>query len=755
MLTSIIDQCLVVSLPGESKRKEHIKTHFKSRGISQYHFVDGVLADSEEVADFYRKGFVKAYTSCFRCGEVTCECANNIIIPQQVGNWLAFINVWKKVAVSSGWTLVCEDDVYFYEGGLEALSEKLADLLPNFADAPTLLRLAQSGLATDLLITEKLTLNRSPCMSNAAYIMNNQYAQILLNSFEQITTTSDIWVHREIPDREPCRALTVSPLIATDLSFNKQYAKFPSAIHPKGLDEADEQRAKAHIQRATDLADYLDILKIWLKTEDVLSFYQSALFKELAIKQTTLIAEKPPNQPNRSYSGQLDTAINIEYGYASTFESQMSVDRSGNPIPWITYSAMHYLKSLDLSQCNVFEWGSGNSSLYFGEQARRVVSVESNADWYVYAASNKRENVTTKLLDVEQYCRAIEEEHNNFELIIIDGDIYRRAECAQYAVDKLAAGGLIVLDNSDWLPNTAKLLRERGFTQIDFSGPGPINAYLWCTSLFFRGFIGISHKSGLPRPGALDTGIKNERDAPIILQGGDREEAKVKILNASYQLLKTQLLPANVDVFAAQEGEDALLRRLLKKYYYQTGFYVDVGAHHPTRFSTTYHYYLKGWRGINIDPVPGMMELFDEQRPGDINLELGIANTTGSLTYTEFEEPAFNTFEPQNVAYAATRTQIIGERQIDVRPLVDILDDYLVNDTKITFLSVDVEGFELSVLRSSNWEKYRPMFVVVEALAEAALHEITSYLISVNYVKVASTKNSFFFCDRAIWRELM
>jgi hypothetical protein len=60
----------------------------------------------------------------------------------------------------------------------------------------------------------------------------------------------------------------------------------------------------------------------------------------------------------------------------------------------------------------------------------------------------------------------------------------------------------------------------------------------------------------------------------------------------------------------SQEGEDLIASRLFPNQ--STGFYVDIGAHHPTRFSNTYLLYTKGWRGINIDPLPGSKELFDK-----------------------------------------------------------------------------------------------------------------------------------------------
>jgi len=68
----------------------------------------------------------------------------------------------------------------------------------------------------------------------------------------------------------------------------------------------------------------------------------------------------------------------------------------------------------------------------------------------------------------------------------------------------------------------------------------------------------------------------------------------------------------------SQEGEDMILRRLFEKQL--TGFYVDVGAHHPKRFSNTYFFYKQGWHGINIDAMPGSMKLFEKIRPRDILL---------------------------------------------------------------------------------------------------------------------------------------
>ena len=80
--------------------------------------------------------------------------------------------------------------------------------------------------------------------------------------------------------------------------------------------------------------------------------------------------------------------------------------------------------------------------------------------------------------------------------------------------------------------------------------------------------------------------------------------------------------------YYSQFGEDVVLRVLvgdLKK----PGFYVDVGAYHPKHLSNTYYFYKKGWRGINIDPNPKSIKLFNLLRPSDINLNVAIADGGG------------------------------------------------------------------------------------------------------------------------------
>ena len=216
-----------------------------------------------------------------------------------------------------------------------------------------------------------------------------------------------------------------------------------------------------------------------------------------------------------------------------------------------------------------------------------------------------------------------------------------------------------------------------------------------------------------------------------------------------------RLLPLLVDVDGVHsyghEGEDMILRRLFIKR--ERGFYVDVGAHHPRRFSNTYYFYRQGWCGINIDATPGSMRAFEKWRPRDINLEIAVANTTKELTFFTFDEPALNSFD-ESLSRARDKEQprvvrIIQEQKIKTQTLKEVLAQHLPAGQPIDILSVDVEGLDYDVLLSNDWSKYRPECVLVECFgvlwedlaADAACKLLQSY----GYQMIAKTLNTVFF----------
>jgi FkbM family methyltransferase len=202
----------------------------------------------------------------------------------------------------------------------------------------------------------------------------------------------------------------------------------------------------------------------------------------------------------------------------------------------------------------------------------------------------------------------------------------------------------------------------------------------------------------------------------------------------------------------SQEGEDLVLRRIFEKK--KTGFFVDIGAHHPMRFSNTYLLYRKGWCGINVDAMPGCMKLFEKWRKRDINLEMGVAKEKGWLDYYIFNEPALNGFsaelsEERNLA--DNNYQIKKLIKVEVKPLREILRQYS-QGKKIDFLSVDVEGLDLDVLQSNDWSVYRPRFVLAELLKNNSQSldkdPVAKFMKEQGYVVYAKQVNTVFFEDR-------
>lgn len=192
----------------------------------------------------------------------------------------------------------------------------------------------------------------------------------------------------------------------------------------------------------------------------------------------------------------------------------------------------------------------------------------------------------------------------------------------------------------------------------------------------------------------------------------------IKLLPVSIKFritLPYRLQLAQADNYYSQNGEDILLLRYFNRI--EKGFYVDVGAHNPVRFSNTLKLYQKGWRGINIDALPGSKNIFDEIRPEDINLELGISESKSSLEYFMFNEPALNTFDPQVAKRKDGKQGYLIEQTklIQTYSLSEVLDTYLPSNRTIDYLNIDVEGLDFQVLRSNNWDKYSPSVITIES----------------------------------------
>lgn len=202
----------------------------------------------------------------------------------------------------------------------------------------------------------------------------------------------------------------------------------------------------------------------------------------------------------------------------------------------------------------------------------------------------------------------------------------------------------------------------------------------------------------------------------------------------------------------SQEGEDLILSRYFPNQ--RNGYYIDIGAHHPKRLSNTYLFYKMGWRGINIDAMPGSMKAFNKFRKRDINLEIGVSEKEDELTYFIFNEPALNSFSKEHANIWSQKAPYEIKQQIKVKtlPLNTILKRHLPPKQKIDFLSIDVEGLDSIVIDSNNWELFRPEIVIIEDHTVENLDsingtEIFEKMISLDYKLISKCYYSLMFRD--------
>lgn len=184
------------------------------------------------------------------------------------------------------------------------------------------------------------------------------------------------------------------------------------------------------------------------------------------------------------------------YGQYKSIKNSSSINERGEPIPWYTYPAIEFLNQFGFNTKKVFEFGSGNSSLYWSEKCSSLISIEHDQDWFNKIKNNIRNNQKLFLRkNKKEYVQSINEFEPEFDMIIIDG-VYRQ-DCAKEVKKKLNREcGIVILDNSDWYSETAKFLRDSmDMIQVDFHGFGPINNYTWTTSLFLTRGVMMNPKN--------------------------------------------------------------------------------------------------------------------------------------------------------------------------------------------------------------------------------------------------------------------
>jgi FkbM family methyltransferase len=161
----------------------------------------------------------------------------------------------------------------------------------------------------------------------------------------------------------------------------------------------------------------------------------------------------------------------------------------------------------------------------------------------------------------------------------------------------------------------------------------------------------------------------------------------------------------------AQNMEDILLDRLFRD---KKGTFIDVGANHPTHNNNTYYYYLRGWRGVNVEPVRSAYQLFGDRRPEDLNLELAVSDEEGYLPFYEIPDcNGLSSLSSEMAEDQAARGFRVIERKVPTRTVSGLIEQFRLEPPDI--FSIDVEGNEEKVLRGIPLDRWQPKVFVIEA----------------------------------------
>lgn len=173
--------------------------------------------------------------------------------------------------------------------------------------------------------------------------------------------------------------------------------------------------------------------------------------------------------------------FSLESGHWRSALVGMAVDRNGAPLPWLTYPAIAFLDRLDMSQADMLEFGAGQSTLYFGQRCRSVVTLEDRPAWAAHVRKSAGGNVT--VIDSPRVPQA-DMVVGPFNMILVDG--LHRSTASEISVDLLSPDGLAIVDNATDYQGVTEPFEQDGFMRVDFIGRAPASWRQHSTAIFFK-----------------------------------------------------------------------------------------------------------------------------------------------------------------------------------------------------------------------------------------------------------------------------
>lgn len=158
----------------------------------------------------------------------------------------------------------------------------------------------------------------------------------------------------------------------------------------------------------------------------------------------------------------------------------------------------------------------------------------------------------------------------------------------------------------------------------------------------------------------------------------------------------------------------------------EKGFYIDIGAWYPDVDSVTKAFYENDWSGINVEPNRNLFLLLADDRPRDVNLQLAVSDQAGVQDMNMIDNSGLSTFNDEIASEHEAHGWNRSRNRVSCSTLPDIWKQYVPESQEVHFLKIDVEGHEKNVIAGTDWQKFRPWIVVVEAtlpMTQIEVHE--------------------------------
>jgi FkbM family methyltransferase len=208
----------------------------------------------------------------------------------------------------------------------------------------------------------------------------------------------------------------------------------------------------------------------------------------------------------------------------------------------------------------------------------------------------------------------------------------------------------------------------------------------------------------------------------------------------------------------SQCGEDMIARFVFDALKIPHPTYLDIGAHHPTYLNNTYAFHETGSTGVNVEPDPDLFARFVKERPRDTNLNIGIGDASGHLTFHIMSARTLNTFSAEEARAATEKGRAKVERTLElpVRPVGEVLAGHFAQGAP-DFLSLDVEGLDLQILKAWDFSRWRPRVACVETIIYSGgrgggqRDDIAAHLQDCGYFAFGHTHVNTIFVDKQVW----